>query len=258
MPSVPESRNAMSGQFLPFETETIIQVLIIVYSRFGVLRTLADEIASGVEQVDGVTAALLEVDDDPIEHLRPGETESEMLARRSAVLQQFDHADALVVGAPAYFGSMASPVKRLFEDCVAGSSPLVPDRSRPRRAHLLRDKIGAAFTSSATPHGGNEQALHSILTMLMHLGMIIVTPGQREPMLEDPSAPYGATAITGATGEGGPIEAERVAARALGQRVAEVAIWYTKGRLHWFKQRDVDTYRAEQGLPPYEINPGPG
>jgi len=65
--------------------------------------------------------------------------------------------------------------------------------------HQAMFRIAAiAFVTSATPHGGNEQALQSILTLFMHLGMLVVTPGQSEPILEHPAAPYGATAVTGA------------------------------------------------------------
>ena len=238
--------------------EDDVRILIIFYSRFGVLKALAEELASGAKQVKGVAVELLEVSDDPIEQIRSGESEPSMIARRSHVLHQFARADALVIGSPAYFGSMASPVKRLFEDCVAASSPIRPDRSRPWRAHLLRDKIGAAFTSSATPHGGNEQTLHSILTMLMHLGMIIVTPGQREPILEEPSAPYGATAVAGADKRSVPTKAERAEARSLGQRVAEVAFWHTKGMLLCLRQGDLDAYRAHLGMPPYDLTPSDG
>lgn len=142
-------------------------------------------------------------------------------------------AHALVVGAPAYFGSMASAVKRLFEDCVTEASPPAFDRSRPWWHHLFRDKVGAAFTASGTPHGGNEQTLQSILTMMMHLGMIVVTPGQGEPILVDESAPYGATTVTGPTGDREPTEGEQESARRLGRRAAQVAAWLAVGKRYY-------------------------
>jgi NAD(P)H dehydrogenase (quinone) len=80
----------------------------------------------------------------------------------------------------------------------------------------MRNKLGAAFTSSGTPHGGNEQALHSILTMFMHLGMLILTPGLEEPILENCAAPYGPTAIAGASADRLPTEVEQDAAREFG------------------------------------------
>jgi NAD(P)H dehydrogenase (quinone) len=218
------------------EQPRITRVLIVYYSRFGAVRSLAEHVAEGARRVPDIETDMLEVDDFPIEALRPGERAVDMQMRRATVVGKLGSADALIVGAPAYFGSMASPVKRLFEDCATASNPPATDRSRPWRHYLFHDKPGGAFTASATPHGGNEQALHSILTMMMHLGMIVVTPGQQMPILENDAAPYGATAITGATGNRIPTEAELEGAGALGQHVAEVATWLAWGRTEWEKR----------------------
>ena len=212
------------------------RVLIVYYSRFGAIKSLAEHVAEGARRVPNIETDMLEVEDLPVEALRTGEREHDMQMRRATVVGKLGSADAFVVGTPAYFGSMASPVKRLFEECATASAPPAMDRSRPWRHYLFRDKAGGAFTTSATPHGGNEQALHSILTMLMHLGMIVVTPGQQMPILENDAAPYGATAITGAEGNRIPTEIEREGARALGQRVAEVATWLAWGRTEWEKR----------------------
>ena len=210
-----------------------IIVLVVYYSRFGVIKQMAEWVADGARRVPGVEARLLEIEDRPIEEVRSRESGAGMRRRRAAVLNQLATADALIVGTPSYFGSMASPVKRLFEDCATASHSPVVDRSRPWRSFRFRDKVGAAFTASGTPHGGNEQTLHSILTMLMHLGMLVVTPGQRPPILLDQGAPYGATAIAGPSGDRQPSEDEREEARGLGRRVAEVASWIRWGRAEW-------------------------
>ena len=223
-----------------------IRVLVVYYSRFGVLKALADGIAEGARRIPGVRAELLEVEDRPVEELRSGESRAGMGRRRAAVLNRLTAADALVVGAPAYFGSMASPMKRLFEDCATASTPLTTDRSRPWRNHLFHGKVGAAFTASGTPHGGNEQALHSILTLMMHLGMVLVTPGQRPPILEHSAAPYGVTAIAGPDGDRPPTEDDQDAARELGEQVAEVATWLHEGRSAW-EQRQRDQERKPVG-----------
>jgi NAD(P)H dehydrogenase (quinone) len=220
---------------LPRETD----ILIVYYTRYGTLGRLAEEIAAGARAVPRTTVSLLRVEDQPIEELRPGEDEAGMQRRRAVILQRLAAADALIVGAPAYFGSMASPVKRFFEDCVTASVPPMTDRSRPWRQHLFHRKVGGAFTTSATPHGGNEQTLHSILTMLIHLGLILVTPGQGAPILENEAAPYGPTAITGPTGDQLPSPAECAAARAYGALVAEVTAWLRWGRQEWERWRAV-------------------
>jgi NAD(P)H dehydrogenase (quinone) len=209
--------------------EDVLRVLIVFYSRSGTTRELAREIAAGVGQLPAAEAILLEVEEQPLLTLRHDETEDDLHRRVAAILNQLTTADALVVGAPAYFGSMASPLKRFFEDCATGASTIL-DHTRPWHHYLFHNKVGAAFTSSATPHGGNEQALQSMLTMLMHLGLVVVTPGQRGPILEQPTAPYGATAIIG-PGDPPVLTAEtRQEARYLGQHVAEMGVWLREGR----------------------------
>ncbi|HLZ68784.1 MAG TPA: NAD(P)H-dependent oxidoreductase [Dehalococcoidia bacterium] len=213
------------------------EVLILYYSRFGVLKDLAEAIAEGVLQEPGADVHLLEIGDDPIDMPRPGEDEQAVALRRAPLLGRLTAADALIVGAPSYFGSMASPIKRFFEDCLTASNPPQHDRSRPWYAERFRDKVGAAFTASATAHGGNEQGLHSILTLMMHLGMITVTPGQGAPILANDAAPYGATVIAGAEGNRLARPPELAAARDLGQRVARVTDWLRLGRTAWEQQR---------------------
>ncbi|HEX5504742.1 MAG TPA: NAD(P)H-dependent oxidoreductase [Thermomicrobiales bacterium] len=210
------------------EPEEIVRIMVVYYSRFGAIAALAGEIAAGARAVAAVEVQLLPVDERPLDEPRPGESADDALRRRAALLNDLTAAHALVVGAPAYFGSMASPLKRFFEDCATASTARL-DRSRPWHHYLFLNKVGAAFTSSGTPHGGNEQTLHSILTLLMHLGLIIVTPGQRGPILEHPAAPYGATAITGPEGNRGLSAEEVEEARHLGQRVAEVTTWLRRG-----------------------------
>ena len=224
-----------------------VRVVVVYYSRFGVVEQLARHVTEGARRVEGVDVELLEVEDQPIEELRPGETETAMALRRAAVVNQLAEADALVVGAPGYFGSMASPMKRFFEDCATSSSPPATDRTRPWRHHLFYNKVGAAFTSTGTPHGGSEETLHSILTMFMHLGMIIVTPGQQPPILVDESAPYGATAISGPEGDRLPTTEEQEAARNLGQQVAEQATWFGLGYAEWARLRDLRRRQAARG-----------
>lgn len=231
------------------EIQRDLQILIVFYSRFGTVRALANEVAAGARQVDGVEVHLFEVEERPVEELRAGEPEHEMETRRAIVVNQFINADAIVVGSPAYMGSMAAVIKRLFEECATASAPPVTDRSRPWRHWVFRDKVAAAFTSSATPHGGNEMTIHSILTMFMHLGMLVVTPGQEEPLFDQGAAPYGATAVAGPRGDREPRDEEKAAARDLGRRVAEVTQWINLGRIEWERTRAARSRRH----PPVQI-----
>ncbi len=238
------------------ESTPNLHVLIVYYSRFGAVGALASAIAEGVREVPGVESSLLEVEERPIEELRPGETEHEMQRRRARVVDQFVNVDAVIVGSPAYFGSMAAPVKRLFEDAATASVPPVTDRSRPWRHHLFRDKVGAAFTSSATPHGGNEMALHSMLTLMMHLGMLIVTPGQHEPVFSVGTSPYGATAVVAVHDAQTPSPDEQRDARELGRRVAEVTRWVVEGRLAWEQEEGRRRARDRSAAPGADQGPG--
>lgn len=208
------------------QSVTQVHLLIVYYSRFGALKALAEQVATGARRVADVDTELLEIEDLALGMARPDEEAPDVSARHAAALAKISAADGLIVGSPSYFGSMAASVKRFFEDCTSASHP----EQSPAARSLFRDKIGAAFTTSATPHGGNEETLHSILTMLMHLGMFIVTPGQQMPILENDAAPYGATAITGAQGNRAMTDQERDAAREFGEHVAKVAMWMALGR----------------------------
>jgi NAD(P)H dehydrogenase (quinone) len=225
-------------------TERPLQILVVYYSRFGVVELLAERIAEGARREPGVQTGLLAVDDAPISEPRPDEGDDAMRQRRAQLLNRLAAADAIIVGSPSYFGSLASPVKRFFEDCLTADVLPAIDRSRPWRHDRFRNKIGAAFTASGTPHGGNEETLRSILTMLMHLGMIIVTPGQRSPILEHEAAPYGATAVSGADGRRLPDQKEQDEARDLGEQVAQVAAWLRDGRDAWDRRRMVGSRRT--------------
>jgi NAD(P)H dehydrogenase (quinone) len=216
-----------------------IQVLIVYYSRFGAVERLAQCVAEGARRVANVVVDFVEVEDQPIEELRAGENEGAMLTRRANVLNRLASADALVVGSPGYFGGMASPVKRLFEDCATAALSPMTDRTRPWRHYRFKDKVGAAFTATGTPHGGNEQTLLAILTMFMHFGMIPITPGQQQPILQNEAAPYGATTISGPEGNRPATTDEEEQARALGQRVGEVTTWLVTGATAWAEEREL-------------------
>ncbi len=230
-------------------TADTCHVLIVYYSRFGAIKDLAEQIAEGARGVPGTAVELLAVDEEPLNALRPGETEEDRRGRQLALLNKLALTHAVIAGGPSYFGSMASPLKRFFEDCATAESAVL-DRTRPWHHYLFRDKAGAAFTSSATPHGGNEQTLHSLLTLMMHLGMVVVTPGQRGPILEQPTAPYGATAITGPQGQRGLSEQETAEGRYLGQRVATIAAWLHAGRQVTVQQQQAHLLTSEAAFDP--------
>jgi NAD(P)H dehydrogenase (quinone) len=92
----------------------------------------------------------------------------------------------------------------------------------------LNGKVGAAFSSTATQHGGQETTLFSIITNLLHFGMVVVGleygfAGQTRLDEITGGSPYGASTITGGDGSRQPSENELAGARYQGRRVAEVA-----------------------------------
>jgi NAD(P)H dehydrogenase (quinone) len=125
--------------------------------------------------------------------------------------------DAIVVGAPTRFGRMPSQMGSFWEQAgglwVGGA---------------LHGKVGGAFSSSATQHGGNEMTLFSIIANLLHFGFVIVgLPYSHEGQmtLEEivGGSPYGATTIAGRQGERHPSAIELDGARHQGRLIAETA-----------------------------------
>jgi NAD(P)H dehydrogenase (quinone) len=108
---------------------------------------------------------------------------------------------------------------------------LFVDKTGPLWAQgKLVNKVGSAFTSTSTPHGGNESTLITMLNPMMHLGMIIVTPGYADPAVFAAGTPYGASSVSGGNADQAPTEGDLTVARFQGRRVTEVTSWILKGR----------------------------
>jgi NAD(P)H dehydrogenase (quinone) len=190
------------------------KVLVLYYSAYGHLETLANAIAEGAREA-GATADVKRVP----------ETVSDEIAKLAyiktgqdapvATLDDLKNYDAIIVGAPTRFGRMAGQMAAFWD----GAGALW-------QSGALSGKIGSAFSSTATQHGGQEQTLFSIITNLMHFGMIIVglPYDWKGQMREDEitgGSPYGITTITG---QSRPVsENELEGARYQGKRVSEVA-----------------------------------
>jgi NAD(P)H dehydrogenase (quinone) len=134
-----------------------------------------------------------------------------------AMVAELADYDAIVVGAGTRFGRMASQMAN-FLDQAGGLWA----------RGALHGKVGGAFTSSATQHGGQETTLFSIITNLLHFGMVIVGMdyGHAGQMTLDEvtgGSPYGATTIAGGDGSRQPTENELAGARYQGRKIAETA-----------------------------------
>ncbi|MDZ4317410.1 MAG: NAD(P)H:quinone oxidoreductase, partial [Phenylobacterium sp.] len=134
-----------------------------------------------------------------------------------ASIQDLAEYDAIIIGVGTRFGRMASQMAN-FLDQAGGLWA----------SGALNGKVGGAFTATATQHGGQETTLFSLITNLMHFGLVVVGMDygyQAQMRLDEVTggSPYGATTITGGDGSRQPSQTELDGARYQGRRIAEVA-----------------------------------
>jgi NAD(P)H dehydrogenase (quinone) len=192
------------------------KVLVLYYSAYGHIEKMAEAVAEGAREAGA------EVDVKRVPELVPEE-----IARKSyykldqkapvAAIEELADYDAIVVGTGTRFGRMSSQMAN-FLDQAGGLWA----------KGALHGKVGGAFTASATQHGGQETTLFTIITNLLHFGMVVVglDYGHAGQMTLDEitgGSPYGATTITGGNGARQPSENELQGARYQGRKVAEVA-----------------------------------
>jgi NAD(P)H dehydrogenase (quinone) len=198
-----------------------VKVNIIFHSVYGHIYRLAETVAEGVRQVNGVEVNLYQVpetlSDDILAKMGAMETKKMFAHIPVATLGNLAEADAIIFGAPTRFGMMTAQM-RAFLDMTGGLWA----------EGALIGKVGSVFTSSATQHGGQESTILSFHTTLLHHGMIIVgTPySEKRQMTIDEitgGSPYGASTITGPDGSRLPSENELGIARFQGKHVAEIA-----------------------------------
>jgi NAD(P)H dehydrogenase (quinone) len=192
------------------------KVLVLYYSTYGHIETMAHAVAEGV-RAGGAHADVKRVPETaPLEIAQAAHFKLDQPAPIAAIAD-LEHYDAIIVGTGTRFGRISSQMAA-FLDQAGGLWA----------RGALNGKVGAAFTATATQHGGQETTLFSILTNLLHFGMTIVglDYGFQGQMRNDEvtgGAPYGATTIAGGDGSRMPSETELEGARYLGKRVAETA-----------------------------------
>jgi NAD(P)H dehydrogenase (quinone) len=193
-----------------------VNVLIAFYSRSGSTEALARSIAEGAKSA-GATVRLRrarELVDAQVIKSVPGW--SEAVARMNAAYEAPTEADAewadgIIFGTPTRFGSVSSELKA-YIDSLGG----LWFKGR------LNGKAGSVFTSSSTPHGGNESTLISMYQPLAHLGMIIVPLGYTDATLFKAGTPYGASSVSGQSAVP-PTPDDLEVARFQGRRVCAVS-----------------------------------
>ena len=193
------------------------KILILYHSTYGHIEKMAEAVAAGARDVDGAQ----------VDIKRVAETVPEEVAKKAgykldqaapiATVDELADYDAIIIGAGTRYGVAASQMRAFI------------DQTGPLWAKgALIGKVGGAFTSTATQHGGQEATLLSLHTTLLHQGMVIVGlpyswAGQSTLDEITGGSPYGASTITGGDGSRWPSDNELEGARYQGRHTAEIA-----------------------------------
>jgi len=192
------------------------KVLVLYYSSYGHLETMASAVAEGARSAGAVVDIKRVPETAPTEVAKAAHFKLEQAAPVASIAD-LEHYDAIVIGAPTRFGRMPAQMAS-FLDQAGGLWA----------RGALNGKVGAAFSSTATQHGGQEMTLFSIITNLLHFGMVVVGlpySHQGQMTLDEivGGSPYGATTIAGGQGQRQPSAIELEGARHQGKLVAETA-----------------------------------
>lgn len=193
------------------------EILLLYYSPGGTIAEMANVIARGVEQVEGMQARVRTVPGVvPMDaSAEPGTAASQARSAPFASHQDLIECSGLILGCPTHFGNMPAAMKYFID----GTSKLW-------LGGKLAGKPAAVFTASTSLHGGQESTLLSMMLPLLHHGMLLVGLPYTETELFTTSSggsPYGATRLTDDAGERQLSSDERKLSLALGKRVAETA-----------------------------------
>lgn len=198
-----------------------VNVQIIFYSLHGHVYRLAEAIAEGARDVNGANVELFQVQetlsDEILEKMGAVETKKQFESIPIADPKHMANADAIILGSPTRYGSVTAQMRAFLDNTV-----------RLWSNGDLIGKVGSAFTSTASQHGGQETTLLTVATFFYHHGMLIagVPYSVQELVNMDEitgGTPYGASTIAGPQGERLPSENELVIARAQGRHVAQIA-----------------------------------
>ena len=193
------------------------KVLVLYYSTWGHVETLAKAVAEGVSEVDGAQVEIKRVPETmPEETVRQigAKTDQEAPEAEPGELANYD---AVIFGTPTRFGNMCGQMRN-FLDQTGGLW----------QQGKLIGKVGSVFCSTASQHGGQETTLTSFHTTLLHQGMIIVgVPYSCQELFGvdevKGGTPYGASTLADGDGSRQPSSDELAIARFQGRHVAEIA-----------------------------------
>ncbi|MBL8178645.1 MAG: NAD(P)H:quinone oxidoreductase [Bryobacterales bacterium] len=198
-----------------------IKVQVVFYSMYGHIYKMAEAVAKGAAEIEGVEVELLQVPelvpDAALERTGAKAARAAFAGVPYATPEKLTEAHAIVFGAPTRFGNMCAQMRNFLDQTgqVWFKGGLI-------------GKVGSVFTSTATQHGGQETTLTSFHTTLLHHGMVIAgvpySESRQTSMAEiTGGSPYGATTIAGGDGARQPSENELAIAAFQGRHVAGIA-----------------------------------
>ena len=200
------------------------KLLVLYYSSYGHVETMANAVAEGAREVAGVEVTVKRVPE-----LVPPEVAAKSgfkidQAAPIATPDELADYDAIIIGTPTRFGNMAAQMKN-FLDQTGGLW----------MSGALVGKVGSVFASTATQHGGQESTILSTHTVLLHQGMEIVGLPYSFAGLTNMDeitggTPYGATTLAKSDGSRQPSSNELDGARFQGRHVAEITAALVRGR----------------------------
>ncbi len=196
--------------------DSTAKVLVLYYSSWGHIETMANAVAEGARSA-GADVTIKQVPELVPDAVAEAAHYKRDQAAPVADPNELADYDAIIIGTPTRFGNMAAQMKN-FLDQTGGL----------RFQGKLIGKVGSAFTSTATQHGGQESTILATHTVLLHQGMGIVGlpysfQGQMRIDEMTGGSPYGATTISGGDGSRQPSANELDGARFQGKHVAEIA-----------------------------------
>jgi NAD(P)H dehydrogenase (quinone) len=194
----------------------VAKVLVLYYSAYGHIETMAQAVAEGAREAGA-----------QVDIKRVPETVPDDVARSShfkldqaapiARVDELESYDAIILGTGTRYGRLSAQMATFLDQTGSLWS-----------RGALNGKVGGAFVSTASQHGGQETTLFSLITNLLHLGLIPVGlpysfQGQLKLDEVTGGSPYGATTIAASDGSRQPSENELAGARFQGKHIAEIA-----------------------------------
>src|SRR5688500_2128287 len=191
------------------------KVLVLYYSMYGHIETMANAVVEGAKEVEGVEVTLKRVPEIIDEEKARAIGVKVDQAAPIASPKELDQYDGIIFGSPTRFGNMTAQMRNFWDQTgslwVSGA---------------LVGKVGSVFTSTGTG-GGNESTIMTFIPTLIHHGMVIVGLPYSCPHITDISemrggSPWGAATLAGADGSRQPSENELAQARSQGKHVAVI------------------------------------